>query len=693
MPYASPKSITADLLGMVAPPRRVPVSQAAQDFIRVETAGGSKPWSLETAPYMAEPMDCTASLKYEQVIFAGPSRTGKTQGLVCGMAAHAAKCDPVGDMLAMFPTEKNAHKFGVTDLRKLYALSPAMQEAKSPRAHDSAITRMIHRNGFAVFLGHPTTGEVAQTTYRRVIASDYDSFPMSIGDEGDPFGLLAGRVKTFLSAGIAVAESSPKRIITDPRWKQETPHEAPPTEGGIMALYNQGDRRMWYWRCLHCRELFRVPALPDFDDLPSVEESAKTARVVCPECGCVHSPKDKFTLQTQDARWLTEAEIIRAGSGLSVASDSRIASFWLLGCAAGFQSWASLVANELRALRAFEKTGDEEGLKRTRNTDQGVPYLPASLKSTRTPDSLAEKAEPSLKRGFVPTGVGFLVVTVDTQKRSFVVQVHGFGPGKETWIIDRYTLTLSERKNVSGDPEPLDPAAYLEDWQLLATRVLPKTYPLADGSGRTMAPMFLGVDSGGEEGVSERAYAFWRWAKQAGMGQKIMLLRGDNRANEHTPIVDVRYPDLSKTHKRSTLRGDVPLYFVNGVRLGDELYADLDKAEGPGTIHYGDWMEPSDLEQLGNEIREKGRWVKVSHKARNETPDLIRYARAILHYVQCRKSGNGLAFQGWGDNWENAPQWARGLPEESIIQPKKAEPVYQENSRHAELMDRLRNRR
>jgi phage terminase large subunit GpA-like protein len=48
----------------------------------------------------------------------------------------------------------------------------------------------------------------------------------------------------------------------------------------------------------------------------------------------------------------------------------------------------------------------------------------------------------------VPEPVRFLIATVDVQKRSFVVQVHGFGPGGDMWIIDAFKIRHSpSRKN------------------------------------------------------------------------------------------------------------------------------------------------------------------------------------------------------------------------------------------------------
>lgn len=664
MNYARISDITRELATLIRPPRRVRVSESAHQHVKVYDGQTWDYWDPTATPYMMEPMDTLASRHHEAVIFCGPSRTGKSAALLDGWIGHAAVNDP-GDMALYFPDGMASADYGRANVQRMHEESPSLKALLSPRAHDSNISTVKYRHGMILRLLYPTSSKLSRITLKSVGLTEYDSFPDSAGkDEGATFWLAKKRVQNAMSAGMAMAESSPKRPITDPRWIARTPHEAPPTAGGILQLYNQGDRRRWYWRCLDCAGRFEVPALPSYDDLPDIETAAVTASVVCPHCGAIHRQEHRRDLNLSGV-WIPEWFVVQAGRGDPLrnlptifAPRNPIASFWLRGCAAAFQSWPALVANYLRAKREFERSGDEEALKTTCNVDQGIPYLPAALQSNRSLSSLLACAE-DFERAVVPEGARFIVVTVDTQKRHFVVQVHAFGVGGETWIIDRYTLTLSERTGPNHEPEPIDPALYDEDWKLLATKVLTRTYPLADGSGRHMPVKWLGVDSGGEEGVSERAYAFWRWAKRESLGNRVFLLRGDKRATDHSPIVDLRYPDMSGTKRKSSLRGDVPLYFVNGVRLGDTMYADLDKNSGPGAIHYADWLGEDAIEQLAAEVRRNGRWEKVSAGVHNETPDLIRYARALLYVAQCNVMDGRLIPTYWGERWERCREWAR----------------------------------
>ncbi|MEI9820152.1 terminase gpA endonuclease subunit, partial [Enterobacter hormaechei] len=96
------------------------------------------------------------------------------------------------------------------------------------------------------------------------------------------------------------------------------------------------------------------------------------------------------------------------------------------------------------------------------------------------------------------------------KKRRFVVQIIGYGENGERWLVDRYNIRQSLRCNEHGEAEPVHPGAYPEDWQLLVSDVLEKTYALQSDPTRRMPVLAMAVDSGGEEGVTDNAYKFWR---------------------------------------------------------------------------------------------------------------------------------------------------------------------------------------
>lgn len=642
--YADASAIRRDIAGLIRPPRRISVAECAAEAVKVVSSSGAQPWDAATTPYMVEPMNLFASRRYEAVIFAGPARSGKTEGLCDCAISYAVTCDP-GDMLAYFATELNAQDYSKRRLRRLHEHSEQLSAQVSPRAHDNNIMSTIYRNGMLLSLGYPTSSQMAQRDARYVVLSDYDSMPDDVDGEGSAFDLGRKRVQTMLSAGMAMVESSPKRTITDAAWRP-LGHEAPPCDGGILPLYNLGDRRMYYWRCLHCREWFRVPALPAYQDRGDIDASAATAHVVCDRCGSIHGAESKRALNL-GGRWVPDGCTI-AGDGRLEGTPPRttFASFWLLGCAAAFQPWHSIVRNCLRAEQSYASTGAEEPLRTTLNVDQGLPYLPRSMRGSRSSLALQERAEDWPVRT-VPDAVRFLVAAIDVQGYRFVVQVVGWGPGDERWLIDRYQIDQSSRLDGDGRPLRLDPASYPEDWTLIEERVIRSEYQMSCGD--RLMPVVAVCDSGGKAGVTERAYGYWRMLRAKGLQHRFALAKGNSAAKTGSPLVQESWPDSPRKDRRAKARGDVPVYLINTNDIKDKLDGDLKRdAPGPGYIHIPAWIDEHVFRELTAETRGPKGWAQG--RSANEAWDLMVYDRAAIKIMEL--------WQRRPFTWDNPPVWA-----------------------------------
>ena len=633
-------------ISRIAPPNRMRVSEAAEKYATVISAGGASGWDASIAPYMIEPMDLLSSRRHEAVIFVGPARTGKSMALLDCWLTYILTCDP-GDTIFYFSSENNAKDFSGRRLRKLHENSKVLGDLLSTRSHDNNICTTIYRNGMILSLGWPTSSQLSQRDARYVGISDYDSIADNIDGEGAAFDLAKKRVQTMMSAGMAMVESSPKRVITHPDWRAEHPHDAPPVDGGILLLYQRGDRRRWYWQCLHCGAWFEAPAIPEYDDLGDIEKSVDTARVVCRGCGAIHEPQDKRLLQlggpnNHPGIWVPAGCAVDANGILTgEAVRSPIASFWVKGCAAGFQQWHSLVRNHLNAIRVFEKTGMENELITTTHQDQGMPYLPKRLGVTRDALDLLNRVEYWPKRE-IPKGVRYLTAAVDIQGNRFVVQVVGWGAHGERWLVDRYNLRWSTRLTGNGEPEPVNPGMYPEDWDVIITEVVHKAYPLSWDKDRGLKPMLVAVDSGGADGVTDRAYKFWKKCFARGLGSRVILVKGDAKGTG--PRIHKSYPDSTgRKDRQANARGEIPVYLLNTLILKDALAADLDR---PGYIHFPQWLGKWFFDELTAEVRTASGWEPLKRGERNEAFDLFVYNAAINLILGADKI-----------NWDFPPAW------------------------------------
>ncbi|EOM7102443.1 phage terminase large subunit family protein [Escherichia coli] len=631
-------------------PRRMRVADAVAQYMRVPMgAGNSVPWDPLVAPYVIEPMNCLASREYDAVIFVGPARTGKTIGLIDGWVIYNVICDPA-DMLIIQMTEEKAREHSKKRLARTFRVSPEVVSRLSPNKNDNNVYDRTFLAGNYLKIGWPSVNIMSSSDYKCVALTDYDRFPEDIDGEGDAFSLASKRTTTFMSSGMTLVESSPGRDVKDVKWRRTSPHEAPPTTG-ILSLYNRGDRRRWYWPCPHCGEYFQPcgDVVAGFRDIADPVLASEAAYIQCPSCSGRIMPEQKRELNGRGV-WLRDGESINAdGSRYGDPRRSRIASFWMEGPAAAYQTLSQLVYKLLTAEQEYETTGSEETLRAVINTDWGLPYLPRASMEQRKSELLEQRAEPVPSRS-VPDGVNFLVATVDVQAgrhRRFVVQVTGYGSRGERWIIDRYNITQSLRGDSDGESQRIDPASYPEDWDVLLTDVFHKSWPLASDPSQQMRLMAMAVDSGGEDGVTDNAYKFWRRCRRDGLGKRIYLFKGDSI--RRAKLITRTFPDnTGRTGRRAQAAGDVPLWLLQTDALKDRVNNALWRdSPGPGYVHFPDWLGSWFYDELTYEERSSdGKWSKPGRGA-NEAFDLMVYAEAlvILHgYEKIR--------------WPDTPEWA-----------------------------------
>lgn len=640
------------------PPKRVSVPDGAAQSLKIVQPGGyTGPWSATETPYMVEPMSMLASRKHEAVVFVGPARSGKTMGLLDGWISYAVTCDP-GDMLVVQMTQDKARDYSKTRVDRAIRHSQPLAEMMSRRGHDDNTHDKMFRHGMWLKIGWPSATQLSSSDYRYVAFTDYDRMPDNIDGEGSGFQMGLKRTTTYLSRGMCMVESSPGRPIADPAHRPATPHEAPPTNG-ILGLYNRGDRRRHYWPCPHCGEYFQAsPGLQLFASLPEEEDLLALVRgadlsamarehtvIFCPHCAAGIEPKHKQRMN-QLGEWLRDGqEISRSGTKSDGGIHSSIASYWQGGVSAAYQSWESLILRYLQALRSFATAGDEESLRVTVNTDQAMPYMPKAIREDQK-NELEELAEP-LPRYIVPDEARLIIAAADVQggqNARFVVQVHAFGPYMEQWLIDRYEIKESERPGADGGYAPIDPASYPEDWDMLERKVLDATYR-TNIDGLELRPRLLVADSGGEEGVTENAKAWWRSLRKDGLGGRVRLYKGGSTIS--APIY--RETKIGE-HK------DVPQLLCNKNQLNDALFnAARREDSGAARLHLPDWLSAAFWDEMRAEIRlPNGKWEQ--RRKRNESIDLCAMIWAgALHLGLPRM------------NWDRPSKgWAKPLEENTM---------------------------
>lgn len=659
--------VTSVADSVLVPPERLTVSQAATKYRYLDNEGSFVgEWDNDETPYLVEPMDTLTSRDYESCIFIGPAQGGKTE-IILNWIAYTACADPA-DFFLIQTARDTARDFSYRRIDKMHRDSPLIGARLRPGNDNDNIYDKFYRNGMMLSLGWPTINQLSGKPVPRVALTDYDRMPQDVEKNGPPFYLARKRTTSFNSFGMTLVESSPSFDVKDPKWKPATPHEFPPCEG-IGSLYNEGDRRCFYWQCPHCGEWFEPKfSLLRWDTKATDPFVASEATIMaCPKNGCIIEPKLKYELNKRGV-WIRDGQVLdRDGNTSGIGARSRTASFWLKGPAARFITWQKLVERYLLAMQQFERTNEAKSLKATVNTDQGEAFWPLNVNdSNRLPEDLQAKAQQWADKK-VPYGVRFLVATVDIQKSKFVVQIHGIGPSAngvnfDVYLIDRFDIQKSKRKDDAGDVLFVKPYAFQEDWELITEQVVDKEYELEDGSG-FMSIKVVGIDSGGKSGTTVKAYNYWRTMRDLGQGARVLLIKGEPKFG--APRAEIDFPDADRKDRSAGARGEIPVLFLNSNVLKDALLGMLDndgKEGRGGRFFFNKWTPDFVYSEMTVEIRDnKGKWLNPTSR-RNEAFDLGYYCLGLCVVLKVDDF-----------DWEHPDSWAAEWSNNSLVRTAEQE--------------------
>lgn len=644
--YADPGLLVADSFEFLLPPESALVADyAAQHRWLTNTGGGYVGrWKHDLAPYLVEPMNALDQPDIYTVAVVGPGQSGKT-AIAENWMLKAVGSDP-GDMLWYMQTDETVEAYVKARINPMVDAHELLKKNQGLRPVDDSLHFKRFRNMRVEFLS-ATLRSLINKNAPRIVADEIDAYPPSVGDVK---ALLDVRRQTFGRRSTLLMLSHPDKargLMPDRDWLD-----------GIMGVYADSDRRVWYWPCPYCHAWSspapvaeRVMAI-DYPTDGTLDDVEKNTRLVCPVNGCAIEDQHRMAMNRQ-GRWVGAGQrMTEAGKIEGELIPHRTAGFWIVGAMSlfGIGGIGGLARARVKAEREAEISGDDGTARQVMVKQWGIPYAPKRGIGSIDAETLAERCEP-LQLGAVPQGVRFLTVAVDVQLEHFEYLVRGWGVGGESWIIDRGKV---------GDTSP---ATNPHDWDLLLDRVLLRTYPLGDGTGRQMKIRGAGYDSGGLPGVTQQAYAAWtRWRRKKHVAKigvisgrdvySIIPMKGASSLN--SPKLSVTYPDTGRKSNIVAASGHVPVAVFNPNLFKDDLGGQLLRAEdGPWCVHFPTALRSPEsphvfFEQLVSETRDyAGRWEKTSPTARNEALDLMVMTHGVAHLHGVSRI-----------DWTRPPAWA-----------------------------------
>lgn len=583
-----------------APPPDLTVSEFCDAELIVTTGPlAGTHWQTDFAPYQRGPLDAFSEPGIEYVVVRSSAQVGKSSIAVAHVAYHIAH-DPCPILIVEPTVDPMAKDFATNRLDPVIAASPILKDAVSKkRAKDSTNTTLhkTFRGGALSIGGANSASSLAARSIRLLVLDEIDRYPPELPGEGSTINIALKRTAAYRGRRRILMLSTP------------TLKNAP-----IDAWFKRGDQRRFYVPCPGCQHFHAL----EWRNVRWTDADPGTARLHCPSCDHAIDDAERVSILNL-GEWRAEAPN---------PQNPAIASFHLWEAYSPFSSLREIVGSFLAARQA-QKAGDRAEMHTWQNTTLGEPIEKEQGEGVEA-HALMRRRE--AYAAAVPAGAALLTLGVDTQDDRLEGLVVAWGPGEESWLVDRIRIT--------GDTSQPGPWSQLDE-------VLARTYQ--HESGQRLPVYATCIDTAGHR--TREAYRYVLGHLRLAQ-RRVWAIIG--RAGQR-PIVSSPSPRTWGENQRP-----VDLYTI-GVDAAKSLIVarlGLDTAptpaEGapepaaptghsiPGFVHLPDveWADEELAEQLTSE-RLVTRWSKgvpvqewKQVRARNEMLDCSVYALAALRLAR-----------------------------------------------------------
>lgn len=577
--YASTAAIIDSVRAVWRAPPRLLISEFADQHL-VVTSGplASTRWKCSFMPYQTGILDAFFEPGIEIVVLQASSQVGKTSAAVVIVAYHIVH-DPCPILVVEPTVNPMARDFSKNRLEPLIAASPILAELVSKkRAKDSSNTvlQKTFKGGSLAIGGANSAASLAARTIRLLLLDEIDRYPPELPGEGATIQIALKRTAAYGGRRRVCLLSSP------------TLKGSP-----IDTWYQRGDQRRFHVPCPECGYMHPYR----WSNVRWRDNDARTARLYCPECDHAIDDAERVEILAR-GEWRADNPGRR---------ETEIASFHVWEAYSPLSSLASIVSGFLAA-REAQKAGDSSLMHTWINTTLGEALEPDAGEGVESHVLLARRETFETP---APAGVALISMGVDVQDDRLEALVIGWGPGEESWILDRQTLP--------GDTSQPGP------WKML-DELLDHKYVHA--SGAELPIQATCIDSAGHRTTLVYDYV----SRQA--ARRVFAIIG--RSGQHA-LVSSPTPRRWGRHQRK-----VPLYRI-GVDAAKALWISRFRVvdPGPGYVHLPavGWCDEELAEQLTSE-RLVMKWTKgipkqtwEQKRARNDALDCAVYGLAALRLL------------------------------------------------------------
>ncbi|SFF14936.1 phage terminase large subunit family protein [Paracidovorax wautersii] len=501
------------------------------------------------------------------------------------------------NILALEPTDTLVKRFSArvsTMIRNTPVLKERVAAAKSRDSRNTVQAKDFLGDATLYMNTAGSAANLAEVSAPYIYVDEIDRLVLDVDGEGDPIELAEARATQYANDAKFFYTSSP----------------AVKGYSKIDTLFDKGSQESYHVPCPHCGHLHEL-VLQNFhyrrDDVTGFMDRAW---FTCPDCGGDIEERHKPAMLRDEAaggqaRWVASTQ----GDGETISFT--LSAFYM---PIGAITWLAL-ARQLAHAKECIKRGDHGAMQVFYNTRLALSY--ENSDKVTTAQELRERAENYPPR-IVPDPALIVTMAVDTQPDRLEVQIEGFGPGLQHWVLDYLVLR--------GDPStpPDEPGSV---WQRLDEI---RRTPLLHASGVPIYMTAYAIDAGGANTQDVYNYGSQRRHLDC------VVLHGHSRPNK--PIISSTPNKVDIDWGGHKTPGGAELWAVGTDVAKDWLSNRMQLTEGPGAMHFhdrlhADWFEQMVVERpftrwhKGRPLRE---WRKPNG-ARNEAWDVSVYNLALAH--------------------------------------------------------------
>lgn len=643
---------------------------------------GGEPFRFDPniTPYMEAIGDALDNPAVRVVLAQANTRSGKTtkgESFVLRRWTYG----PMTDVAWLMQDEDSLRRYIDERGEKMLQLHPAVNEKIDwSNKRNSRYFKKIGRNNLYYL---PATLRALRGLSAPIfVADEIDAYPNNI--RGAIMTVISSRQEEFGTNSKAYLCSHPDKGADD----------------GIGGALRDSLLHLWFVQCPHCggastpakeaanwnvpRITWNVPEMMGLADemerVPFLDHVAANVVLTCPHdgCGATFDPDERLPLM-RSGRWMQQHQSLTPDGQL--VGETRIASkmgFIIHAFMAPFVKMGETARDWAAAKLTADATGSDIHLREVTVKKLGEIYQGSKAEEQmETWQVVQARIASHYPLGYVPTGCLFLTAFVDVQGDRFEVRVIGWDLGKQSWLIDTFSIKQWPAFDKRGAFTNIDPGNRLGDWDIIEEAVLARSYPLQSNAQREEAglePLFLPiartmVDAVGVPGVTGNARNWLAnmMSRAPGEGRfiadyRVKLVHGSASKTQkevygkpvQVMVDDQNRPLRTTIHERYPNVHEIKRIIARRMKI---------ETPGPGRMHMPAGISPRFYQELTAERLVDGTWTP--HSSRNETWD---------GWVMCEVARHTL-FPDRPELWEQRdaegkmilPEWADPRPRGEAI--------------------------